>query len=941
MIGAAALLALLATAATPVATAAAAPSPPPPTPKQHQRRQNFSFTLPPQRLLPGARPFRKVTIDARLGRRSPDGVPRDLILVAGTDRANTAADARAPATFQPAIVVSQGDELELKLVNSLPPSYPQAGGGISVHQHGFSMADGQAAWHDGAAEISACKVPPLSASAKAAARQTNERVARFVVRERPGTYFWHDHTSLLRGDGLMGGLIVTPPPWAPQAPLAMLPGSGFGGDDPSSFPRAPNKSAWDAPPERLIFLTDWWHHDQDAMALRFNRPFDPAKQTNDTRGKWHWIGLPKSVLINGKGSYAACEDVTTRSLGKSMRNGIAATSDDLLLPDGVAGQLKPTAAFPTCNVTGLLTPSAAAAAAASSADDDEKKRGFGAPEVIDVPRGQTTLLRVVNAANLVYLSFCVRDHWLRVVAADAVPVAPYDAFECVDLNAGQRLDVLLVANVSATAAGTTTGTSSSSDGLFWISASPQYRKGAPTGYAVLRYVDGDSDEKAVPPPPLLDRLPPQDRMLQPADAVSRAKSLDALLRIHPLLRTPEKEWSSASLLSVEERRLLRRAVQAVRAAGNQAPRWDSPEGRRYGPPPDDEDGGALVGPGAFSPPQNVSRRYVLRTTQPLIEANGFIRWAVNNVATSMAPDCPPLLRELYEEGRKGGNGKGGGKTGDGDKKGSDAASSSSSYFQRHRMDTSLTRDQLLKKFPDGGLYFAGAFDRNATTLGPGASPGVAVFDGSGDDEVLVRAKTPRAGMHAISLPIDEEIELVFVNERAGANGGEYGDPNPAANPFSALVSNRSGIEQHPWHSHGYHVSVVGQGRGLWSLEDVKSYNLVDPPLRDTWSLLGPAPGTGPVGGWTAVRFRTSNAGVWPVHCHIAAHQMLGQMVNLVVGDVSADLAPPPSESSEARALCSEACHYQFAASPPSVGKAMFGDRMAPDSNVGFETLKQP
>jgi len=410
--------------------------------------------------------------------------------------------------------------------------------------------------------------------------------------------------------------------------------------------------------------------------------------------------------------------------------------------------------------------------------------------------------------------------------------------------------------------------------------------------------------------------------------VSRAKSLDALLRIHPLLRTAESEWSSASSLSAEERRLLRRAVQAVRAAGNQAPRWDSPEGKRYGPPPDADEGAAgLVGPGPFSPPQNVSRRYVLRTTQPLVEANGFIRWAVNNVATSMAPDCPPLLRELYEEGRKG-------------EKGGKASPSSISYFQRHRMDTSLTRDQLLKKFPDGGLYFAGAFDRNATTLGPGSSPGVAVFDGSGDDEVLVRAKTPRAGMHAISLPIGEDIELVFVNERAGANGGEYGDPNPTANPFSALVANRTGIEQHPWHSHGYHVSVVGQGRGLWSLEDVKSYNLVDPPLRDTWSLLGPAPGT-PVGGWTAVRFRTSNAGVWPVHCHIAAHQMLGQMVNLVVGDVSADLAPPPAESSEARALCSEACHYQFAASPPSVGKAMFGDRMVPDSNVGFQTLKQP
>jgi len=233
MMSAAALLALLVVAASAAAAPAAAAPSPPSTPKQPQQRQNFSFTLPPQR---NVRPLRKVTIDARLGKGSPDGVSRDVILVAGTNDGNAANNA-PPPSFQPPIVVSQGDELELRLVNSLPSSYPQAGGGISVHQHGFSMADGQAAWHDGAAEISACKVPPLkSADAGAKARQTNERVARFVVRERPGTYFWHDHTSLLRGDGLMGGLIVTPPPWAPQAPLAMLPGAGFGGDERGTLP---------------------------------------------------------------------------------------------------------------------------------------------------------------------------------------------------------------------------------------------------------------------------------------------------------------------------------------------------------------------------------------------------------------------------------------------------------------------------------------------------------------------------------------------------------------------------------------------------------------------------------------------------------------------------------------------------------------------------------
>lgn len=640
-----------------------------------------------------------------------------------------------------------------------------------------------------------------------------------------------------------------------------------------------------------------------------------------------------------------------------MRSGALAGADDLLLPDGVAGQLRPAAAFPLCNATGMLTP-----AASAGAGGDESKRGFGAPAVIDVPRGQTTLLRLANAANLVYLTFCVRDHWLRVVAADAVPVRPYDAFECVDLNAGQRLDVLLVANVTTGGEGAEAASSSSPGPIFWMSASPQYRKGAPTGYAVLRYVDADSSGAAQP---LLDRLPPADRMIQPQEAASsRARALDATLRLHPLLRTEEREWPALSppqspSLSPEGRRALARAVQAVRAAGNQAPRWDSPEGRRYGPPPEDGgsgSGGGAVGPALFSPPKAVARRYVLRTTQPLIEANGFIRWAVNNVATAATPSCPPLLRELYEDGvrrrQKGGGGgkagvgvgvgvggkKGGGQDKDKDK--SKNGKNDDSYFERNRMDTSLSREDLLRLLPDGGPYFAGAFDNKTTTLGPSASPGVAVFDGAADDDVLVRAGTPRAGMHALSLPLGEDVEVVFLNERAGAHGGEYGDPNPATNPNAGLVANRTGIEQHPWHFHGYHAFVVGQGRGAWTLADAQSYNLQDPPLRDTVTVLAPAPGTPAVGGWTAVRFRTSNTGAWPVHCHIAAHQMLGQMVVLVVGDLAGGegLSPPPPLSADPRARCSAACHYQFGASPPSVGKAMFGDRMAPDSNVGFETL---
>lgn len=36
-----------------------------------------------------------------------------------------------------------------------------------------------------------------------------------------------------------------------------------------------------------------------------HRPFDPTQATSAT-GSWCWIGLPKSVLINGVGNYYDC-----------------------------------------------------------------------------------------------------------------------------------------------------------------------------------------------------------------------------------------------------------------------------------------------------------------------------------------------------------------------------------------------------------------------------------------------------------------------------------------------------------------------------------------------------------------------------------------------------------------------------------------------------------
>lgn len=45
-----------------------------------------------------------------------------------------------------AITLRRGDVLDITLINSLPPDYPEPEGGLTLHFHGFAMAAGQSPW---------------------------------------------------------------------------------------------------------------------------------------------------------------------------------------------------------------------------------------------------------------------------------------------------------------------------------------------------------------------------------------------------------------------------------------------------------------------------------------------------------------------------------------------------------------------------------------------------------------------------------------------------------------------------------------------------------------------------------------------------------------------------------------------------------------------------
>ncbi|KAG8373336.1 hypothetical protein BUALT_Bualt11G0013600 [Buddleja alternifolia] len=88
---------------------------------------------------------------------------------------------------------------------------------------------------------------------------------------------------------------------------------------------------------------------------------------------------------------------------------------------------------------------------------------------------------------------------------------------------------------------------------------------------------------------------------------------------------------------------------------------------------------------------------------------------------------------------------------------------------------------------------------------------------------------------------------------------------------NANTMNPNNSETHPWHLHGHDFWVLGYGTGKFDkVNDPKKYNLVDPIMKNTV----------PVHpyGWTALRFRADNPGVWAFHCHIESHFYMGMGV---------------------------------------------------------------
>ncbi|KAH6755686.1 laccase 14 [Perilla frutescens var. hirtella] len=141
------------------------------------------------------------------------------------------------------------------------------------------------------------------------------------------------------------------------------------------------------------------------------------------------------------------------------------------------------------------------------------------------------------------------------------------------------------------------------------------------------------------------------------------------------------------------------------------------------------------------------------------------------------------------------------------------------------------------------------------------------FNYTGVNVTSTNYRTPQNGTEVRVLEYDSTVEIVFQG------------------------TNLVGAIYHPMHLHGYSFYVVGMGSGNFDRErDPLSYNLVDPPLQNTIAV--------PRNGWTAIRFKANNPGVWLMHCHLERHVSWGmEMAFIVKNGKSSDakMMPPPPD----------------------------------------------
>ncbi|OAP61541.1 hypothetical protein AYL99_03744 [Fonsecaea erecta] len=167
---------------------------------------------------------------------------------------------------------------------------------------------------------------------------------------------------------------------------------------------------------------------------------------------------------------------------------------------------------------------------------------------------------------------------------------------------------------------------------------------------------------------------------------------------------------------------------------------------------------------------------------------------------------------------------------------------------------------------------------------PGGNGGSQVFDGYGPIIRWYFGGLLDLNGNSASVLGNQTIGVDFENPTLktmaelptlGFNSSKYSNAvvldGPAGDWVYFVIQNNFQTS-HPIHLHGHDFSVLGQGKGVFSADQVSSLNFANPCRRDTALLYGFAgPGGVAQSGWTVIGFQTDNPGAWIMHCHIIWH----------------------------------------------------------------------
>ena len=182
------------------------------------------------------------------GLRRPDGVLKQVYLI-------------NDAFPGPTLEARSGDRIVVDVENGLQDE------GVSLHWHGLSMRGANDM--DGAVGITQNSIQPGSTFTYDLSIEESQH----------GTFWYHAHEGVQRGDGLFGGLVVHDP--------------------------RRNQAVGD---ERLLLIGDWYHRSAtDALEFYMH----PGSFGNEP--------VPDSILVNGHGAFHCVDAVPARPLDCKQR----------------------------------------------------------------------------------------------------------------------------------------------------------------------------------------------------------------------------------------------------------------------------------------------------------------------------------------------------------------------------------------------------------------------------------------------------------------------------------------------------------------------------------------------------------------------------------------------------------------------------------------------